>query len=719
MTDLYAQCPCGSGKKIKFCCKDIIADIEKIERMIRGDQRTGALDKIERLLEKHPSRPALLGMKVRILLDQHQPQEAWKVAEALLEAEPENPTGLAYRALLEAQEGKLRDALRDLHAALRASGHVMSSSVYRAYMTVCYHLIEAGEAVAAYAHLLTIVGITKGEERTSVSMLMELTSSNDLPLIFQGLMVTPEAPENASWKREFDLAMDSYAANDWTRAAEMFRDMNARILDEPILLRNQAILDLWTCHEETAVKAFHEFAAIRDIDRDEAVEAEACAQMLDKPADAEMITIEDVTCPLDDVESVMERLLSLDNVRSMPVKPEHEGPVPPKGLFIIFDAPLPSEEEVPTDVFSLPREICHVAVYGKETDQPARVRFLIGADDRYDASLEKLASSLGIDLSGDQMQKVVIGQVPRFRHVSRPDFWVPANTTVDGMRALREAWLKHQVFEVWPQLPVTALGNKSPLEAAKEKKLQRKVLASVLNLELAHENSPLDLDFNALREQLGLPRTASLDPADVNLNRLSPVQVKWLDVEKLDAEQLADVYHAVSLRPAGRTNHRIGMEILRRGEEMVDKVDLIEVRARLAESATSSDESLEHLAAARDLAISRGESPANWLIAELDHRFQRREMETAQRIITEIQTRYIREPGVAQNFAALLARYGLLPAAPSGAPARSMPPAPTPAAAAASGGGIWTPDAPAASSTTASDSESEDGESKLWIPGME
>ena len=51
-TDLYAKCPCGSGKKIKFCCKDIIADIERIERMIQGEQRTAALDKINKLLEQ-------------------------------------------------------------------------------------------------------------------------------------------------------------------------------------------------------------------------------------------------------------------------------------------------------------------------------------------------------------------------------------------------------------------------------------------------------------------------------------------------------------------------------------------------------------------------------------------------------------------------------------------------------------------------------------------
>ena len=66
-TDLYAKCPCGSGKKIKFCCKDIITDIERIERMLQGEQRTSALDKIDKLLEKHADRPALLSLKAQTL----------------------------------------------------------------------------------------------------------------------------------------------------------------------------------------------------------------------------------------------------------------------------------------------------------------------------------------------------------------------------------------------------------------------------------------------------------------------------------------------------------------------------------------------------------------------------------------------------------------------------------------------------------------------------
>ena len=32
--DVYQLCPCGSGKKIKFCCQNILADMEKVKNSV-------------------------------------------------------------------------------------------------------------------------------------------------------------------------------------------------------------------------------------------------------------------------------------------------------------------------------------------------------------------------------------------------------------------------------------------------------------------------------------------------------------------------------------------------------------------------------------------------------------------------------------------------------------------------------------------------------------
>ena len=36
--DAYALCPCGSGKKLKFCCHDIAPDMLRVLRLVEDGQ---------------------------------------------------------------------------------------------------------------------------------------------------------------------------------------------------------------------------------------------------------------------------------------------------------------------------------------------------------------------------------------------------------------------------------------------------------------------------------------------------------------------------------------------------------------------------------------------------------------------------------------------------------------------------------------------------------
>jgi hypothetical protein len=51
--DAYQYCPCGSGKKLKFCCsKDILGELDKVVRAVDGEQRVAALEQIDRLTKE-------------------------------------------------------------------------------------------------------------------------------------------------------------------------------------------------------------------------------------------------------------------------------------------------------------------------------------------------------------------------------------------------------------------------------------------------------------------------------------------------------------------------------------------------------------------------------------------------------------------------------------------------------------------------------------------
>ena len=50
--DPYAICPGGTGKKIKFCCSDLVSELDKVQRMVEGDQRVACLDYIAKHIHR-------------------------------------------------------------------------------------------------------------------------------------------------------------------------------------------------------------------------------------------------------------------------------------------------------------------------------------------------------------------------------------------------------------------------------------------------------------------------------------------------------------------------------------------------------------------------------------------------------------------------------------------------------------------------------------------
>src|SRR5580704_18751692 len=74
--DVYAPCPCGSGKKVKFCCAPILGDMAKVARLQAGDQPRQALQILEKLEKSHPNNPFVSSKHAEILIGLQQFGEA-------------------------------------------------------------------------------------------------------------------------------------------------------------------------------------------------------------------------------------------------------------------------------------------------------------------------------------------------------------------------------------------------------------------------------------------------------------------------------------------------------------------------------------------------------------------------------------------------------------------------------------------------------------------
>src|SRR6185437_16083671 len=65
--DPYVSCPCGSGKKFKWCCAPFYPQVEKAFEQERVGQHEAALQTIRELTQSHADQPAVWGYLAQFL----------------------------------------------------------------------------------------------------------------------------------------------------------------------------------------------------------------------------------------------------------------------------------------------------------------------------------------------------------------------------------------------------------------------------------------------------------------------------------------------------------------------------------------------------------------------------------------------------------------------------------------------------------------------------
>lgn len=70
--DIYQTCPCGSGKKLKFCCHDIVAEMDSISKARATRQPQLILQAIQKLKPTFPNNLWLLVQEASMLMDMQQ-----------------------------------------------------------------------------------------------------------------------------------------------------------------------------------------------------------------------------------------------------------------------------------------------------------------------------------------------------------------------------------------------------------------------------------------------------------------------------------------------------------------------------------------------------------------------------------------------------------------------------------------------------------------------
>src|SRR5260221_11290026 len=155
--DPYAICPCGSGKKFKWCCQPIYAGINHAFQQEQEGQHDSALKIMTQATQEHSGNPEAWGQLARLRYGRGELEEAEKALEKAFAINPSYPYGLLLQSVFRFQEGELPGAL--LLARRAAEAYAPEAKTYLAdvYSIVFECEMKRNRPVAARAALRIVV----------------------------------------------------------------------------------------------------------------------------------------------------------------------------------------------------------------------------------------------------------------------------------------------------------------------------------------------------------------------------------------------------------------------------------------------------------------------------------------------------------------------------------------------------------------------------------
>ena len=726
--DPYAACPGGTGKKIKFCCQDLVGELEQLERLLDGDQVTAALEQVERQLAKTPGRACLLATRTKLQLATRKFAEAATGSAEFLSAFPGNPLALGQAAVAEAINGRIQEAAGLFDKAREAAGTDIGTEMERIAATLVQVAAQTGQTGFAQGIVewLTDADIGSLEDRHALA---SAVGSAGVPAALRARVPFESCPEDSPWRFEFDIGLK--AAREWRlgKALTTFRSLKKVAGQSPEVFTNLArICELLALPYEAA-EAWATVAKLRRADHDTAVEATGRAMALETEADKDrspVIPLIRVSGALpaedasgDGLDLLEDRFRKDGRLEATPFERSEwvsRGAVPPRSVWRVYDAGI--------DAPAPGRLLSTLLVFGRQTDREAELVIQGFAPDVREA--EGVVATL---------TKVTFAALPDHGQlpVATPTTWllstqfrmvppaVPATGTPAGQPGPLDILLETQrerlwsrFDALWPDTPLPELLGKSPRQALADGESAARVEALVVEGEAASRRPDATAAWIGMRGKLGLAPATPITSKNP-LEDVPPMRWHRVELGPLDRTDLRGLF--IMAADAG---FDLGAE--RAAREMLGRADATpeerwEALSFLEERVQGSVAKLEMIAELRKIITELKANDGMVDVTELRIRLQRGDQADTMRLLDHLRREHSRDARIMEAVAGVLMEAGIdlpgLAAARTGgaqAPTTISSSGPGSAAEAPAGGGIWTPGSGGQSPPP--------GEKKtIWTPG--
>lgn len=693
--DVYSYCPAGTGKKIKFCCPNNWQDLEKVSRLIEGEQFRAALQLVDQLLAKQPGRACLWSYKTVLERASGNLASALAAADEFFSRFPDNPVALAERVIALALQDDPRAALPVLEQSLQASVDAKAPLATRqieAMLLLMRRLTELGE-VPAVMYWITWVEMylpSLGSEIQSLKR--QLAEYHEQPLLLREppILLPIKVPEDAS--PEYRLAAVLVNGGRLTEARRVLRDWIQARPESPLPWYLLGMCSLWQADYVTAGESLLRYSDLAT-DEDMAVTAKILSYHLKKDPWGDAEDNVDLSYALPDPAGVKEAILSDRRIKVVErdaAAAASDGGPPPELVAILFRREFESEEwPLPTDLKN--EAVAILSYFGRQTDRDARLHFsnVAGSD-----------TSLVEDLSRQWLSDRELPAPSRVVHGRRSQLALAFSYVLQAAPQEKLVETFRRLLQVWADRPNKALDDLTPRQAAADP-AKRRALKAVIEWMRDFDSPELDAVLDELKAEWNLqdggPRSSAL--MEGGLRVPLPVAAR-VDRSALSDEDVTLYCFDAILLDASRPGRIFAEEAIARRERLPIEI-VLEAYRWLLQQAETAEEAKRR----RDEAVAFAEehkAPHGLLHFEL-LRSRVLEDREARAEFEHLAEKHADEPVIREWLQSV---FEYLASQKSREEAGRAAPPESP--------GLWTPDG-----ETAPAAPPGEPKSKLWIPGQD
>lgn len=595
--DQYSLCPCGNGKKIKFCkCVDSFSEMVKVQRMIDGDQSVAALDRINQLIKQLPSESWLLAMKCELQLKLKEIDGLEETSAKFIRLRPDNPLAQLYRSLVAIIRGNLEEASSLYLEAFGSSAETLNVMFVNVSINLIDRLASEQKHLSAFIHAELLAAITPKNPEFGRSALEKLSSARGVSLLQRCPLPIEDKSAGEPWAERFQEALAAISSMQYGQAKTKLESLQREFGDESTFLSLLVTCRLALADVEGAARLCERLAVNEKLSVNSRIFWQAMAFELAPSASGLMF--KDMICVVDASQwSAIEETLLASGIRQNPepqlarlITAILEEEVPPKAVYTMVED-LPNQY----DGVQPKASTGWVAYFGRQTDKNPRLVYMESTAEVLGSNQARLEKAL--DTKFENVE--VVKELDVVYHAYFSNDVIADQPIQDANEQERlMADIEQRTMDRFLNLALPMLDNKTPAEACNDAAYEVKLSALLFHSEASNSMQLNADDFAELAEKLNLSRP-SVDLNDENRDAIGAANYLWADLEKIDSNSFFEFAQAALSLGMQSLYSRViekGESLEFSGEEAdYSQYMICNLKLRSAEDPESVDSALEKL----------------------------------------------------------------------------------------------------------------------------